>query len=294
MHDLSSGQPPRLALLGAGAVGRALARSLSQAGYTLTAILDRQAPSARELAREVSAGRAGSDPALLRRDTDLLIVAVPDGQIAAVDRAVARRLPELALAACLHTSGALPGSEFQRLAQAGVAVGSLHPLQTFPARGPSPALQGTYFALEGDSALVASLRAVVERLGGIPVEIRSEGKAAYHAAAVFASNFLPVLLRLALELLTEAGVAREQGSAMLAPLMRRSLENVLTLGETAALTGPVARGDAATVQRHREALNRSSPAGEALYRMLSLKALELALEQGLDSARADLVQEVLT
>lgn len=296
MNSVSPSSPqnnPTIGLIGAGAVGSILARALSQAGYTVKVIVDRSAGAAKTLAQAIGAERSGTDFALLRQDVGLLLIAVPDDQIPAVDRALGKLLPQMNFAGAAHTSGTLTGSALTRLAEGGVPVGSMHPLQTFPAKGPSPLLQNVYFALEGDGRLVPTLAALVDAMGGIPVEMPSEGKIAYHTAAVMASNFIPVLLREARELMLTAGIPEEQILPMLAPLMRSSLENCLKSGETQALTGPVARGDAATIQRHVNLLKAGSPGTLAIYRMLSLKALELALEKGLSDEAADKVQQVL-
>jgi predicted short-subunit dehydrogenase-like oxidoreductase (DUF2520 family) len=285
---------PTLGLIGAGAVGSALAQALARAGFSFSVILGRSAGLVKKLAQEVVAPRAGSDYALIGKDTRFLLIAVPDDQIAAVDRLLGKRLPNLDLAGVMHTSGVLPGSALETLSQAGVPVGSIHPLQTFPAKGPNPDLKGVYFAIEGDERLLPVLNDMAFGIGGTPITISSQGKAAYHAAAVFASNFIPVLLREARELLFAAGVPDSQVRPMLAPLMRASLENCLKSGESEALTGPVARGDAATIRLHLEALKDVGAGTLAIYQMLSLKALELALEKGLSEEAADRVQSELT
>lgn len=227
-------------------------------------------------------------------DTHLLIIAVPDTQIAIVDRSIAKIIPKIHLQACVHTSGALPGSVLTNVSTCGVAIGSLHPLQTFPSKQKSPSLEGVYFAVEGDPAALELLQVLTVQLKGISVLIPSERKALYHASAVFASNFLPAILRVSVELLNELGISPSRGRKMLAPLMENSLENCLRASETEALTGPIARGDAPTVAMHLEAIRSISPSATAIYRMLSLKTLEIAVERGLDESSFESIRRILT
>jgi predicted short-subunit dehydrogenase-like oxidoreductase (DUF2520 family) len=282
-----------IALMGAGAVGKALAEALLKAGFTLSTILDRSPGAARSLAQSLGVPRFGSEVVLIGKDRTLLFIAVPDDEILSVDQSLAKHLSQLDLIGAVHTSGALPGAELQRLSAAGVPVGSLHPLQTFPQSGQSPTLKGIYFAFEGDVSLRPILIELVKMLGGIPVNLPSEGKSLYHASAVFASNFIPILLREARQLLTAAEIPDEMVRPMLAPLMRTTLENCLQSGEVKALTGPVARGDAATIRRHLQVLQEISPGTQALYRMLSLRALELAVEKGLANEAIDQIHKEL-
>jgi predicted short-subunit dehydrogenase-like oxidoreductase (DUF2520 family) len=123
--------------------------------------------------------------------------------------------------------------------------------------------------------------ALVRALGGTPAMIAPEAKAVYHAGAVFASNYLVTALAVAERLLEAAGMPVEAAREALLPLARATLENVAALGPAAALTGPVARGDAATVRRHRAAMD---PDQRRLYDALARATLALAKERGLAPA----------
>lgn len=283
-----------IGLIGAGAVGRALALAAADAGIAIQCIVDKSSTRARELARMVGAPRSGTEHRLIGSDAEILIIAIPDDQLPDLDRTLARKSANFRINACVHTAGALSGSIMTQLRGKGVSVGSMHPLQTFPNHGPSPSLQGVYFTLEGDESLIISLMAFVQKLGGIPVVIPADKKAAYHAAAVFASNFLPVLLRESLDLLSQAGIQEATGRKMIAPLMRQSLENCLIRGWAKAVTGPIVRGDADTVKLHLEALREWSADAYVIYRILSLKVLETAVEKGLSLTDTDRIQKLLT
>lgn len=282
-----------IGIIGAGAVGCALARALKQSGYNLAVCIDKHLSPARDLANELDIPSYSSSLQDLGPDTAVLIIAVPDSQIQSVDRALSKVTQKSQLKLCAHTSGALPGSVLETVRAFGTPVGSIHPLQTFPSRARSPDLKGTCFTVEGDDRAVVLLEEIIDRVGGIPVKLSEDGKVLYHAAAVFSSNFWPVLQRKALELLSTVDIPPHLGRKLLAPLMRQSLENCLRLGEVEAITGPVVRGDAIIVERHLNAVHDVNPLTESLYRILSLMALELAAEKGLDREKLKSVQEAL-
>jgi predicted short-subunit dehydrogenase-like oxidoreductase (DUF2520 family) len=243
----------RLALVGPGRAGRAVCEALAAAGWTVGAVVGR-----------------GDDPAAVA-GSDLVVVAVPDGAVATVAAALGRHVgPETLV---VHLSGALG---VDALAGLPCRVGALHPLQTL-AGGPDDAarLRGTWFAVEGDAAVGELARAC----GGQPFAVGD--RARYHATAVVASNHLVALLGQAERLAAAAGVP----VAALWPLVERTVENVRERGAAAALTGPVARGDAGTVARHLAAL----PADElATYRALAHEALRLSGRH--DPALAELLR----
>jgi predicted short-subunit dehydrogenase-like oxidoreductase (DUF2520 family) len=191
----------------------------------------------------------------------------------------------------LHLSGALTHDVLRPLQALGAATGSMHPLMTVaadPAQA-SRRFRGATFVLEGDLAAVAVADAIVRRLGGIPVTLAPERKPVYHAGAVFASNYVVAMLAVAVRLLVDAGLARETAVAALLPLARATLENVADAGPTGALTGPVARGDVATVRRHLAALRHQDA---ELYRAVGRQTLQLAKEAGLDEEHAGRIAEL--
>lgn len=271
-----------------------MARTLKRAGYSLTVCIDEHVSSARDLADELDISSYFSSLQDIGPDTAALIIAVPDSQIQTVDRALSKVTNLSQLKLCAHTSGVLPGSILETARGFGIPIGSVHPLQTFPSRDQSPDLKGTYFAVDGDAQAVEVLEDIIGHIGGIPVRLPQDGKALYHAAAVFSSNFLPVLQRKALELFSAIDVPPVLGRKLLEPLMRQSLENCLRLGEAEAMTGPVARGDAMIVERHLQAIHDVNPFTESLYRILSLMALELAAEKGMDPEEIKNVQKALS
>ena len=284
---------PAISIIGLGAVGGALARALSTAGYPLLTFLDRQLSTCDELRTVFPEVHAATDLNSIRAETEILLICVPDEQIAVVDRNLRKILPPMRLRVCAHTSGALPASVLKSVADLNIPIASIHPLQTFPRGGTTVRFRGIHFALEGDPAATGILEKMVADIGGKSFNIISEQKALYHAAAVFVSNFIPVLLRTGAELLASSGISEKEYFQMVAPLIRQSLENALKSGPVEALTGPLVRGDALTVAGHLKALQAESPGALALYRMLSLQALQLAVEKGLPNEQLDKLHRLL-
>jgi predicted short-subunit dehydrogenase-like oxidoreductase (DUF2520 family) len=215
----------------------------------------------------VGAGRLGSVlaaalqvPAPLGRGgaaqgADVVLLCVPDSEIAAAAAAVA---PGPLVGHCSGATGLdalLPHEAF-----------SLHPLMTVPAGAPPDVLAGAGCAVAGATPrALAAARGLAERLGMRATEVADADRAAYHAAASMASNFLVTLEGAAERLATTAGVDRN----LLAPLVRATVENWVALGPERALTGPIARGDVATVERHRAAIGERAPELLPLYDALA-------------------------
>jgi predicted short-subunit dehydrogenase-like oxidoreductase (DUF2520 family) len=217
-------------IIGPGRAGQSFARALAAAGFEVRGVLGRR--------DEIAAAAAG---------VELLLLAVPDAAVAAVASAVAP-VPETVVA---HCSGALGLRELAPHER----VASLHPLVTLPAPaiGGERLRSGVFFAVAGDPLAID----VVSALGGRVLEVPSQSRVRYHAAACIASNHLVALLGQVQRVAATAGLDLE---AFL-PLARGALEDVALLGPAAALTGPAARGDLVTVERHRLALEAAELAG---------------------------------
>jgi predicted short-subunit dehydrogenase-like oxidoreductase (DUF2520 family) len=221
----------RVGVVGPGRLGTALAAALREGGVRV----------------EGPAGR-GEVP----RDCDAIVLCVPDAEIPAAAATVAGAAPLVG-----HTSGATP---LTALEAAGGAAFGLHPLQTFPPGSGAAAFAGAGCAVAGSAPEALAFAGRLARaLGMTPFEIDDEGRAAYHAAASIASNFTVTLLAAAERIAAGAGLAPHEARALLAPLVRRTVESVAELDPERALTGPVARGDHATVEAHRRALEDAAP-----------------------------------
>jgi predicted short-subunit dehydrogenase-like oxidoreductase (DUF2520 family) len=237
----------RLAIVGAGRLGVAIHQALSAAGMTVAGPLGR-----------------GADP----HGCEAVLLCVPDSEIANAAAAVSGA-PLVG-----HCSGA---TTLEPLA--GHEAFSLHPLMTVTAEGATFA--GAAAAVDGstDRALAYAVR-LAEALGMQPVHVSAEDRAAYHAAASIASNFLVTIEGAAERVAAAAGIERAQ----LVPLVRASVENWARLGAAGALTGPVARGDAATVERQRQAIAERTPDLLQLFDSLVVAAAALAAGSALEAA----------
>ncbi len=152
----------------------------------------------------------------------------------------------------LHSSGALTSDELEVLRRRGAAVASVHPLMTF-VRGSRPSLVGVPFAIEGDPKAVRAARAIVQQLRGRAFTIRKQQKEAYHAWGMFASPLLTALLAASERVAGAAGVSRKAARERMLPILQQTLDNYARRG-AGSFSGPIARGDVATVRKHLQVL----------------------------------------
>ena len=202
-------------------------------------------------------------------EADLVLITTPADAIEPVAQRLARLAPgRLAGRVVLHTSGALGSEALAALERLGAAVGSMHPMQSF-ASGRRPRLEGVCFAIEGQPAARRLATRLARQMGGMPVVISGKAKAAYHAAGAFASPQLLTVIEVAVRLLEGSGFRRREAVAALLPLARQTLENFERLGARGAWTGPVSRGDAATIRRHEKELKKWPKEYREAYRALT-------------------------
>ncbi len=274
--------------MGRGNLGRSLARAWRRAGHRV--LLTPARHGVRVL------GRAARS-----RARAIVFLTVPDGAIATLAGEIAAGEGLPPGVAVVHCSGALGLGVLDSLAQEH-AVGSFHPLQSFPEPRPPEAFRGSLVAIDaGTDALRRRLQRLARDLGARPRGVHEAERVLYHAAAVVASNYLVALAGEAVELLRAIGWSEREAVAGLVPLMEGALAEVARRGPTRALTGPIRRGDVETVTRHLEALagldvrsRRGGGRKADLYRMLGRTALEIATKAGLDPAAAKRVDRALT
>lgn len=195
----------------------------------------------------------------------------------------------------MHLSGALTLNALEAL-RPRHPIGSFHPLQSFPEPRSPASLRGIVVAVDASSmSLRRRLAGLARVVGARPKRVGDRERVIYHAAAVFASNYVNALLGQAVRLLEASGWSEKEATAGLLALTEGTLANVRKRGVVAALTGPVRRGDVTTVERHLAALAGSaSPPVVDLYRMLGSIALEIAVGAGLEPAAAEPMRRALT
>lgn len=282
---------PPVAVVGAGAVGSTLARRLTDCGYRVQAVLSRTADTAEALGERIGASVSGSMEAGLPREVRLVLICVPDEAISTVADILAgidHPWPETIVG---HTSGAEPAAALAPLSEKGVATMSFHPLQTF-APGTSPdALDGIVVGIEGDERAVTAGETIAHALGARPIHLTAGEKAGYHCAAALASNGLVALMAVVEEVfgaIDEASGTSVSANSLVGPIVEQTWDNLAEGSPEGVLTGPVARGDEATVRSHLEALAESASHLVPLYVALSTEMVRVAVRGGqLDAEEAE-------
>jgi predicted short-subunit dehydrogenase-like oxidoreductase (DUF2520 family) len=245
-----------ISIVGAGRLGRALARSLRRLGWRIGPVVTRSAAHSRAAVHAIGAGKPLATLTSEVMDADVILLATPDDVLADV----ARQLAKLAGDKCrgkivLHGSGALDNKVLQPLARCGATTGSIHPMQTFT-KNSQPNLKGVIFAIEGHPRARRAAGAMARAFGGVPVPVASSSKPAYHAAGTLVAGHALALTEAAAQLLIKVGFTRAHAVVTLLPLIRQMLDNFEKHGPRAAWTGPASRGDYATVKKHQRALHR--------------------------------------
>ena len=284
---LRAGSVEPVVLVGAGRAGRALTAALRAAGMR-HALVDRT-DIVEQHGPPVFTSRADAV-----QQARAILVAVRDGQLDVA-------LDELRLQdgvqrgqVVLQVSGSAEPAARDRITADGVHYGTFHPL--LPLIDPSLAafrLQGSVIGIEGDEWAYEVAARLAHRLGATTIEIPRDERAAYHAAAVIASNFPVTLAALAEGLLSRIGVDSVAAHRAVRALMAASVENLASAPRALdALTGPIARGDVATVRAHTTALHGSRPYHD-VYEVLSRATLALMRARGDDQATVSSMEAAL-
>ncbi|MFQ5703963.1 MAG: Rossmann-like and DUF2520 domain-containing protein [Gemmatimonadales bacterium] len=254
-------------IVGAGRAGVGLSLALVAAGFPVSLHGRRQ----KKLPRSLTMTHGDFPPWI--SEVDVVILAVPDDVLSMVAEKLGRVGTIAEKHVVLHLSGVLDHTALRPLEGSGCSLGSLHPLQSMSDPETTPQrLKGAAAAVEGDSRAVLQAEALAHAVGLEPFRVTGSKKSLYHAAAVFASNYLVVLADTASRLIQEAGVPEEDAWRVLEPLVQGTLENIRRRGAASALTGPLSRGDLKTVRKHLDALPSEDA---ALYRALGRATLQL-------------------
>jgi predicted short-subunit dehydrogenase-like oxidoreductase (DUF2520 family) len=263
---------PAITIVGPGNLGSALALALRAAGYPIAAIVSRDIPAARRRARVLArqVGARATTLAAASLPGDVVWICLPDDALAACARALAAKSGWRGRIV-LHPSGALSSDVLAPLRRRGAAVASLHPMMSF-VRGIVPALAGVTFALEGDARALRVARRIASDLGGHVFAIRKSRKPLYHALGAFSSPLIVASLAVAGRVARAAGVPAASVPATIGPILQATLRNYLAQGPAAAFSGPLKRGDVATVRKHLRVL-RQVPDAREVYLALARSAL---------------------
>lgn len=275
---MSAGAPIKVGVVGAGRVGAVLAAALSAAGHEIVATAGESDASRRRIA-ELLPGVPVLKPTAVARRADLLLLTVPDDMLANVVTMLAASGAIREGQYVVHTSGRHGLSVLTPAAELGAHTIAMHPAMTFTGTAVDlDRLRGCVFGLTAsttpDRAFAESL---VHDLGGKPMWVPEEMRTLYHAGLAHGANHLVTLVTEAMEILASAGASDPAGT--LRPLLTAALDNALQHGD-AALTGPIVRGDAGTVQAHLEDIAANAPQTLPSYVAMARATLSRAVSDG--------------
>jgi predicted short-subunit dehydrogenase-like oxidoreductase (DUF2520 family) len=287
-----------VAIIGAGRVGGAVGFLLAEAGYRVTAVATRSRATAERARSFIGAGEATTDLVRAAASADIVFITTPDGAIRSVCEAIATARGFRTGSLAVHTSGAHTMDLLDAAKSAGAHRAVVHPLQSVPSMDLGVKnLPGSYFRIEADPEAADIARELVSALGGTELAMPKwrpdrHSAALYHAGAVTVSNYLVALIDYGLRFYRTLGADRQDALKAVLPLIKGTLGNIEKLGTTAALTGPLARGDAETIAGHLAAMRERAPELLDPYRELAKLTIAVAREKGSITEQA--VYELLT
>ncbi|HUL43221.1 MAG TPA: Rossmann-like and DUF2520 domain-containing protein [Bacteroidota bacterium] len=275
---------PKLSIIGAGAVGSAIGLALRKAGYPVVSVISRTGAHSIALARKLGCRRASTSISDIDPRTEILLLSVSDSALKQITGDIAK-LKHLAFRNlfAFHCSGVYSSDILAPLKRKGSVISSIHPVQSFPRTISTERMQARlkhiFFGIEGDPEGIENARALVRRLNGKAVIIPKNMKPLYHAASVFASNYLSVLLNAVDELTSLTGL-KESWTEIFGPLLTSTTEQTVRDTARNTLTGPVVRRDFETIRIHLDAILQHAPYLLPLYTVAGVEAARLARSSG--------------
>ncbi|MFC1664343.1 Rossmann-like and DUF2520 domain-containing protein [Pseudomonadota bacterium] len=261
----------KIGFIGAGKCGSALAKVLSENGYSVIGIASRREESAEHLANQIPRAKSMLSAELVAM-CGLVFVTVPDEAIQSIAAQHQWRKGQYVV----YCSGALELKSLDIVLNFGAVRGCFHPLQSLTNNTASNPFDQISFGIEADLPLFPILEKMAHQIGGSVIDLKGINRARYHAAAVFASNYIVALHSAAARIWASAGLAADSAQNALNPLTMGAVENLKLTTLTQALTGPIARADTATIKSQLAGL-ASTPDLLRLYRNLGLELLNLDL-----------------
>ncbi len=273
-----------LNLVGCGRVGQTLARLWHlQNTFVIQDVLTTSMASAHAACNFIGTGRA-VEKLQAMRPADFWLIATPDAQLAQMAAALAVHVRGMPPALAFHSSGALGAVQLAPLTALGWQTASAHCILSFSSSATAVAqFAGTPCALEGEAQACAVLKTAFTAIGARCFDLASEQKLLYHAAAVFATNFLPVLQVVAEDAWRSTGVPADLIADLRVSLLNNAVANISRLGPAAALTGPAARGDLDAIDRQARVVSAWDKEAGAAYEALSALALRIAVLRAVKS-----------
>ena len=285
----------KMGIIGSGVVGTAIGVVLNAKGYEITGVHDIKSESTRQLVERIGCA-SYLDPQDVARSADILFITSSDNAIQQVVDELAESNAFRPGQVIVHMSGAQSSEILDRAKEFGAQVLSVHPLQSFAnLEGAIANLPGSVFSIEGDKGAYGAAVCIVETLGGEYFFIDRKAKPLYHAGACVVSNYLVTLLDLGTKLLESTGIPPSMATRALMPLVHGTINNVENIGIPKALTGPIARGDLETINKHLECMEEMAPEMMKLYTLLGSYTAPIALDKGtIDEQTMQAFQQVFT
>ncbi len=283
----------KFAIIGLGMVGTAIGHLLKKSGHRIIAISDKSAAALKK-ALPYTGGKAFRDAGKALRDADCIVITTPDDIISSVCNEIADS--ELVKQKFVfHMSGAGGLDLLDTAKRAGATVASIHPLQSFSSVDTAiENIPGSIFGITADKNAQKQAQIIVQDLNGIPIFISNVQKPLYHAAACIASNYLVSLLNVVESIYESIGISKTHAQKAYFPLIYGTLKNIENSGSIKALTGPIARGDAGTIEKHIAAIAKTQPQYLSLYCTLGLLTTNIAQKKGtLSAGKAKLINDLL-
>jgi predicted short-subunit dehydrogenase-like oxidoreductase (DUF2520 family) len=282
-----------ISIIGAGKLGTCLGYALAHKGYRIQALSSRHLSSSALSSKIIGQGKPLTDNIQAACEGKIIFLCLPDEEIVKVAEELFRANLCWANKIVYHCSGLLSSRILKPLKDQGAAIASFHPIQSFSQKdAPATEFKGIYFGLEGDKKALDMAQKIVRQLEGHTLLLKEKDKALYHAACSIASNFFVVLLDMATALLKQTGLSEKKILECLLPLVEGTLRNVNKFDTKAALTGPIARGDLKSVQKHLRALEKF-PLYQDLYKKLAAHALEIAGSEKLPRQKIRALKKML-
>lgn len=264
-------------IIGLGKVGTSIGSLLEKAGYTIAAVVD---PSDDALKNHsvYTGGKPFHHPGELDIDADCYLITTTDDQIQTACSELVHHIKPGAIV--MHMSGAGGLNLLDSAGRAGAKTGSIHPLQTFSdVQSAIASLPGTVYGITIDPSLRDWSEKLVRAIGGMPFFIDDRNRALYHAAACMVSNYFVTLMYMAEEIYGLLGLSDQEARHAFWPLLQGTLQNIEKKGSVPSLTGPIARGDLGTLEKHLQAIGSDIPSLLSVYRELGKITADVALKK---------------
>lgn len=270
----------RIAIIGLGRVGTAIGYLLARAGHEIIAVWD-SSPEALHRGRTHTGGKIALDAVDAGREAETVFLTVPDDEIEAVCRAMAKGGAFRPGMKVVHVSGAGSLGLLAAAEACGAETACIHPLQSFAdLQGAVENLPGSTFGVTCHEKAQPWVFGLVKDLKGRPFPVPDRDKPLYHAAACIASNYLVTLLYIVEDIYRILGLTGEEALRAFQPLVQGTIRNIEAKGTLEALTGPIARGDVGTIEKHLGAFAGKAPEYLSVYRILGNVTLNIARRRG--------------